>query len=215
MKWHSRIDFGSIASIRVRKGVGLALSTWLASACVTASKNDSPIVPPASDTMPARLILGAGDLIEVRVYREPDLHGTYRINPNGEIDFPLIGGVTVFGKDAEKLGHEIRERLAHGYLNNPQVTVFVHEYKSHMVHVIGQVKRGGSFPFIAGMSVLHAVSQAGGFTRLAAKNRVRVTRKIGGAEKVFDLPVNDIGAGLSPNFELQSGDIVFIPESIF
>ena len=157
--------------------------------------------------------VGTGDVIEIKVFREPDLAGIYRVGRDGNIDFPLIGKVSTKGKDAETVAADIRARLADGFLKNPQVTVFVREQRSQKVHVTGFVKNPGSFPYEAGMTVIQAITAAGGFTQLASTNGVKVTRAE--VEEPYKIPVDSIRRGESPNFLLQPGDIVYVPEAIF
>ena len=127
--------------------------------------------------------LGVGDVVDIKVYREPDLAGIYRVGQAGAIDFPLIGSVRLAGRDAHEVANEIRSRLGDGYLQQPQVMIFVREYNSRKIHVLGQVTKAGSFGFKSGMSIIEAVAEAGGFTKLASTNRVRVTR--GDTEAAF------------------------------
>lgn len=216
---HSRVR-GGIETLKMAQVLALAGFATLAAAstCACASTVVGP--PPARSDVPEGsevrdLLLGEGDVVEIRVFREPDLAGIYRVNPNGEIDFPFIGKVPLLGKNADVVAEEIRARLSAGYLQNPQVTVFIREHNSQKIHVLGQVNQAGSFAYQPGMTVIQAITLAGGFTKLAATNRVRVTRVSDGPEKIFDVPVGDIGSGRAPNFELLPGDIVFAPESIF
>lgn len=157
--------------------------------------------------------LGEGDVVEIKVFREPDFAGIYRISEKGSINFPLIGSVVVIGHTASSVAEEIRTRLADGYLTQPQVTVFVRETKSQKVHVLGEVNKPGTFVYEAGMTVIQAVTNAGGFAKLASPNSVRITRE--GIDRKFVLRVGDIRSGNAPNFKLQPGDIVYVPEAIF
>jgi polysaccharide biosynthesis/export protein len=179
-----------------------------------------------SDPLPTRIVvqkpastekfsLGTGDVIDIKVFREPELAGVYRVNAYSEITFPLIGQVQLTGKEPYQISEEIRARLSDGYLQNPQVTVFVREYHSQKVHVLGQVSKAGSQGFQPGMTIIQAVASAGGFTKLAATNRVRVTRVIEGTERKYVIPVGDIRTGNAPDFSLLPGDIVYIPEAMF
>ncbi|MEO1334316.1 MAG: polysaccharide biosynthesis/export family protein, partial [Myxococcota bacterium] len=131
------------------------------------------------------------------------------------IDFPLIGGVELLAKRPEQVEDDIRTRLAAGFLVEPKVTVFVKERNSQKVHVLGQVNKPGSFNYETGMTVIQAITNAGGFTKLASRNGVQLTRVSSGKEERFRVPVGDIGEGTSRNIELQPGDIVFVPEAIF
>jgi protein involved in polysaccharide export with SLBB domain len=101
------------------------------------------------------------------------------------------------------------------FLNNPQVSIFVKEYYSKKVSVFGQVKQPGTFPYKDGMSIVEAISLAGGFTAMARGNDTTVTRVEGGTKRRFKVPVEEIGQGKTANFALRSGDIVFVPERVF
>lgn len=175
---------------------------------------------PAPPVRPAKVptvayALGPGDVVEIKVFREPDLAGVYRISDGGRLDFPLIGEVVVAGRRPEQIEEELRTRLGDGYLVDPQVTVFVKERNSQKVHVLGQVKKPGSFPFEGGMTIIQAITNAGGFTKLASTNNVTLTRVASGTEESFRVRVGDIRSGESPNVDLQPGDIVWVPEAIF
>ena len=105
--------------------------------------------------------------------------------------------------------------LQNGYFRRPQVSVLVKEYNSKKVFVFGEVQKPGTFPFEENMSVVQAVTLAGGFTKTAAKNNTNVTRLVDGQEQKLRVPVEEIAIGQTRNFLLQPGDIVFVPESFF
>jgi len=159
--------------------------------------------------------LGAGDMFEVRVFRQDDMTGTYSVSSEGTISFPLVGEMAVAGKTPADVERELRERLAEGYLQNPQVSVLVKEYKSKKISVFGQVREPGTFAYSEGMTVVEAVAQAGGFTDLARKNAVSVTRAVGKEKTKFTVPVEDIGEGKADNFYLRPGDVVFVPRRLW
>ena len=191
-----------------RSGFALLLA---AAACSGAPPPPSaPILAPT----PAHT-LGPGDVVEIKVYREPDLTGVYRVSDGGSIDFPLIGSVTLLARRPQQVEEDIRARLADGFIVNPKVTVFLKERNSKKIHVLGQVNKPGSFNYEAGMTVIQAVTYAGGFTTLASRNSVQLTRVTSGREERFKVPVGDIGQGTARNIELQPGDIIFVPEAIF
>ena len=159
--------------------------------------------------------LGAGDLIEVRVFQEPDLSGAFRITPEGVLDYPLCGKVRVAGMTSSQAADALTHCLAQGYLKSPQVTVLIREYNSQKVFVFGEVQKPGTFPFDQNMSIVQAITLAGGFSKSASKNNTYVTRILNGEERKIRVPVEDIGVGRAKNFLLQPGDIVFVPESFF
>ena len=93
--------------------------------------------------------------------------------------------------------------------------MLIREYNSKKIFVFGEVQKPGTFPYEQNMSIIQAITLAGGFTKLASKNNINVTRLIDGQERKIRIPVEDIGIGREKNFLLQPGDIVFIPESFF
>ncbi|MDP1826697.1 MAG: polysaccharide biosynthesis/export family protein [Archangium sp.] len=157
--------------------------------------------------------LAANDLVEVRVYQEPDLSGVYRVDPDGHIDFPLCGRVKVGGVTASGAADAITTCLKNGFVRRPQVSALVKEFNSKKVFVFGEVSKPGSFSYEEGMTIIHAISQAGGLTRSASKNSVNVTRVVDGKEVKFPVKVEDIVIGREKNFQLVPGDIIFVPES--
>lgn len=157
--------------------------------------------------------LGTGDVLEIRVYQEPDLSGAFRVSAEGTIDYPFCGRLKIGGYSPSSVVDLLTSCLGKGYLKNPQVTVFLKEYNSKKVFVFGEVQKPGTFPFEENMSVVQAITLAGGFGKLAAANSVIVTRLVNGEERKIKVPVEGIGQGREKNFALQPGDIVFVPES--
>jgi protein involved in polysaccharide export with SLBB domain len=192
--------------------LSVALSVGF-SACWFARTPETPKV--AITTVTPASTLGPGDVFEVKVYDEKDLSGIYRVSSNGSINFPLIGKVRVDGMASSDVADLIQTRLGEKYLRNPQVSILVKEYNSKKVSVFGQVNKPGTFRYEDRMTVIQAVSMAGGFTKLAAKNDTNVTRIVEGDEKKFPVPVEAIAEGKAKNFALRPGDIVYVPESIW
>jgi protein involved in polysaccharide export with SLBB domain len=156
--------------------------------------------------------LGTGDFLEVRVYQEPDLSGLFRVSPEGVIDFPLCGKVQVSNLTPSLAADGITACLKQGFVRRPQVTVMVKEFNSKRIFVFGDVSKPGSFAYEEGMTIVSAVSAAGGFNRTAARNQVNITRIVDGRETRVPIRVEDIINGSEKNFVLQPGDIVFVPE---
>lgn len=159
--------------------------------------------------------LGPGDIFEVKVYGEPDLSGIFRVSSDGFVNFPLIGKIKVEGLPAIKVEEIIISKLKDGFLKDPQVSVFIKEYNSKKIFVFGEVQKPGTFIYEDNMTIIQAITIAGGFTKLADKNKVSVTRIENNEEKRIYLPVEDIGKGKEKNFFLKPGDIIFVPESFF
>ncbi|GEN12655.1 polysaccharide export outer membrane protein [Myxococcus fulvus] len=196
----------------------VVLLSGVLSACFGSAQRPPPPVPtPAAEAGEARTgggTLGPGDVVEVRVFQEPEHSGTWRLSPEGTIDYPLCGKVPLRGKTPSTAADALRECLAR-YVRRPQVSVLIREYNSQKVFVFGEVQKPGTFPVDGEMSIVQAITLAGGFTKLAAKNNTLVTRVVDGQERKIRVPVEDIGVGREKNFMLQPGDIVFVPESFF
>ncbi|MBZ0232811.1 MAG: polysaccharide export protein [Deltaproteobacteria bacterium] len=161
--------------------------------------------------------LGPQDVFEVRVFRHDDMSKLYEVSEEGTINFPEIGLVDVGGKTPAQVEQEIQARLADGYLVNPTVSILVKEYKSKTISVLGQVRKPTTIPYAAGISIVDAISQAGGFTPMARKNAVTVTRVSptpDDAKKTlaFTVPVESIASGKAKPFFLRPGDTIFVPE---
>src|SRR5271170_6053271 len=127
-------------------------------------------------------VLAPNDVVQIKVYQEDDLETKARVGQDGTISFPLIGVVPIGGKTVEQAGALIREKLDKDYLVNPQITLIVVEYSKRRFIVLGQVQKPGSFeiPSEESVTLLEAIAMAGGYTRLADKANVKVTRIAGG-----------------------------------
>lgn len=158
--------------------------------------------------------LGPGDEFEVRVYEEAGLSGMYVVSPTGQIDYPLLGTLTVEGLVASQVASLLRQKLGQGFLRNPYVVVQVKTLNSKKVYVLGEIKAPGRFQYSDNMSIVEAITLAGGFGPLAEKNYVIITRVDGAGERRIPVPVEKIMQGLARNFSLQPGDIVYVPETI-
>ena len=159
--------------------------------------------------------LAPGDTFDVRVFGEVEMSGSYRVAPDGTIDFPLIGRVKVEGLLSQTLAQELRNRLKDGYLRNPQVSIAIKEQASKKIIVIGQVAKPGTFAYSPSMSIVEAITVAGGFTPMAAKNDTTITRVEDGRKTSFRVPVSDISEGKASNYFLRPGDIILVPERLF
>jgi protein involved in polysaccharide export with SLBB domain len=187
----------------------------LALAGAAACSDPPPSQYPAPRMNMADTTLGARDILEIRVYRQEDVSGIFEVSPDCTISYPLIGAVEVCGKTPPQVEKMIRDRLADGYVKEPHVSVLVKEYKSKTVSVFGQVKKPGTLPYAGGMTVVEAISQAGGFTEMARKNAVTVTRMASGKKVNYTVPVESIGEGKADNFVIRPGDVVHVPRRIW
>jgi len=170
-------------------------------------------VPPAAtdDTT-----LGPGDVFTVRIYGEDTMSGSHQVAPDGTISFPLLGSVQVSGLEptevAQKIQTALRER---DLLRNPHVSVDVEEDASKRVSVMGAVANPGTFQLEPGMTVVQAISMAGGFSSLADRDGTVVTRRVGGEIVRYRVPVARVTKGQAKDIAVAAGDIIFVPERLF
>jgi polysaccharide biosynthesis/export protein len=134
----------------------------------TISKATQDIASPVLDEVPKNVkvtefILGAGDKVEIIVYRHDDLKRTIQIDTSGKITYPLVGEIQAGGSSIFQLRDKIRDGLSK-YIINPDVSVGVITVLSHKVVVLGEVKKPGSFSLDTPLTAAEAVSKAGGFT---------------------------------------------------
>jgi polysaccharide export outer membrane protein len=194
---------------------GLALWCLLAPQ-VSAAPPPLPDAPAAIGTYK----IGVDDIVQVSVWRNPELGITVPVRPDGMISVPLIGDVEAGGHTPAEVGKSIQEKLS-TYVRDPQVAVILTELRSHeflsRVRVTGAVRQPVSIPYRQGMTVLDAVLAAGGTTEFAAPNRSNLYRKIeGGGTKPYPVELDRIlkRGDLSTNFYVAPGDVITIPERV-
>jgi protein involved in polysaccharide export with SLBB domain len=178
-------------------------------------------VLPAAEVESNNYRLFARDLVQIAVQGEPDVSVQRRVDATGEIPVPLLGSVKVAGLTVAQAQEAIRRRyIAEEIFIRPEVVVSVVEYSPKEILVLGQVGKQGKLalaPEASSMPIIEAITGAGGFTRIAKSDGVRVTRKDEtGTERVFTVDVERMLAGRGgETFQLQPGDVVFVPERVF
>lgn len=159
--------------------------------------------------------LGVDDVLDVKVMGEADLSGQYRVGSDGKIFFPWIGELTVQGMSPPDARALIARKLKEGYLKDPQVTVAIAQWNSRKVLIQGQVARPGAVAYGVRMTLLEAISAAGGFTPLASVNSVKIRREVSGKVLTKVYRVGDITEGRLPDVLLLPGDILLVDERMF
>lgn len=162
-----------------------------------------------------KAILGAGDIIDVRVFDEKDLSGLHQITTEGLIRLPLVGMIKVSGLDVDQAAALISVEYQKKYLKNPDISVFIQQSNSRKVYLLGEVKSPGPYTYEENMTVIAAISKAGGPTPQAAANRTLISRTQAGKQIRFTVKVSDMGQGETPDLPIFPGDIIFVPQSIF
>jgi len=163
--------------------------------------------------------IGGADLLDITVYQQNDLDRKLRVSQKGEISFPLVGVVKVGGLSISEAESALSERLKE-YLKSPQVTIFIREYGNKKVFVLGEVAKPGSYelPTESKLTVLEAVSLAGGFTPIAAPDRTKVIRNSAeGKSQSFEIEVSAITkrGEKSKDMALEPNDVIYVPQSFF
>lgn len=153
-----------------------------------------------------------GDVLEISVWKEPDLQRTVLVRPDGYFSFPLVGEIDARGKSVSDLNKLVSERLSK-FIADAVVTVTLTEVKGNKVFVIGQVNKPGEFIVNPSVNVMQALSMAGGLTAFAATNDIKILRRNGTAQQAIAFQYGDVirGKSLNQNVELLSGDVVVVP----
>ena len=180
--------------------------------CAGRPKSRVNLPPPVESTT-----IGAGDVFILTIVGEDKLPKEYRVSPDGTVDFPYIHRQTVAGLEPQQVVDLVRKKLIEAdILRDPSVAIDVREYNSKRVVVLGQVQKPGSFPLTPGFTLIQAISQAGGFSAIANRDRVNLTRKTtAGQTRTIVLSVDAITDGSLPDIPLQAGDTIFVGERIF
>lgn len=157
-------------------------------------------------------LLQEGDTLEISVWKEEGLARELMIAPDGNISFPLVGQMMAKGLSVSGLEKELARRLA-AFIPDPSITVILKAATGSKFYVIGKVNRPGEFPLLAPVTVMQALSVAGGMSTFAEVNGIRILRKNGGVETAMRFRYGDIedGEGLEQNIPLKSGDVVVVP----
>jgi polysaccharide export outer membrane protein len=175
------------------------------------SGDDTKPTVMAATTDPA-YVIGPQDVLDINVWKEPDMTRVVPVRPDGKISLPLINDVQAAGVTPQQLAADVTTKLRK-FLTEPQVTVIVTQINSQRVFVIGEVLHAGAFQLVPGTTVLQALANAGGFTTFADVKKIHVMRLING--KHTELPFNyrEVLKGDNPdqNIKLEPGDTVVVP----
>ncbi len=171
--------------------------------------NHAAAQPATSDP---NYVIGPSDELNIDVWKEPDVSRTVPVRPDGKISLPLLNDIQAAGQTPMQLAAVISEKLSK-YVTVPQVTVIVVAINSQRVYLIGEVVRTGAYPILPNMTVLQALSSAGGFTPYAKQGSVFVLRTENGHQVKFAFNYKDVVSGKKPeqNILLKPGDQIVVP----
>src|ERR1700683_3492955 len=177
----------------------------------------SPAVEPSAETSKAatqdpNYIIGAQDVLDISVWKEPEVSRVVPVRPDGKISLPLLNDVQAAGLTPSQLAAQITVALKK-YVTSPQVTVIVTTINSQRIYIIGEVARPGAFPMLPGMNVLQGLSSAGGFTQFAKTKGIYVLRMEDGKQQKYPVNYKDVVTGKHPeqDISLKAGDTIVVP----
>ena len=156
--------------------------------------------------------IGPNDVLNIFVWKEADLTRDVTVMPDGKITYPLIGEITAQGMTASELKKVITDKLQ-SFVTAPEVTVIVKESRSQVVYTIGKLMKPGPYPLAPGMTVMQALSAAGGFAEWADPKNILIIRKEGGKETHLRFNYKEFTSGenLQQNILLKPGDTIVVP----
>jgi polysaccharide biosynthesis/export protein len=158
-------------------------------------------------------LIGAGDLVEMSVFDTPELSGKLRVSNSGDVILPLVGSLHVAGLSANEVQELIRQKFVDGkFVNDPQVTVFVTEYATQGVSVLGEVKTPGVYPAFGAHNLVDYISFAGGLTPLAGSD-ITITRAGHPNEPQIVKVSSSISSKALDNPEILPGDSIFVSKA--
>ena len=221
-----RLSHSCVALQAIALGALLASTTALAQDSVVAQDIDtkkhaagaSKSVSGASDKslliVTPDYIIGPEDILEITVWKNADLSRQVQVRPDGRISLPLLGDISAVAKTPVQLTEEISAGLR-TYMENPTISIMVKEVNSYQIYVLGEVSKPGKYPLKSKTTLLQGITVAGGFTPMAARNKIVVFRFSKDGEGLTklkasydDIVVRD---GSTQNIELKPGDQIVVP----
>lgn len=186
----------------------------------------SPTLPPATlhpskttDIDSYRYLIGAGDSVNIFVWRNPEVSGTFVVRPDGMITTSLVEDIPVSGRTPTELARDIEKALS-TYLRDPIVTVTVGGFSgpfSEQIRVIGEASQPLAINYKKNMTLLDVMIQVGGLTEFADGNDAVLVRIVNGEQKQFELSIDDLlqNGDIEANVDMLPGDIIIVPEAWF
>jgi len=195
------------------------VASLLAIASVSASAQDTlsargpmPAAVAKQTAVDPNYVIGAQDVLDVNVWKEPDLTRQVPVRPDGKISLPLLNDVQAQGLTPTQLSAQITTGLEK-YMTSPQVTVIVSQINSQRVYILGEVGQAGAYALLPGMRVLQALSNAGGFTAFSNLKGIYILRQDDGKQQKLLFNYKEVVSGkkAEQNIELKPGDTIVVP----
>jgi polysaccharide export outer membrane protein len=157
-------------------------------------------------------VIGGQDVLDVSVWKEPELTRTVPVRPDGKISLPLLNDVQAAGLTPAQLAAQITESLKK-FVTNPQVTVIISQINSQRIYILGEVTRAGAYPLLPDMTILQGLSSAGGFTQFANLRKIYMFRLENGKQVKYPFNYKNVVSGKASdeNIVLKPGDTIVVP----
>ena len=169
--------------------------------------------------MPAGYILSPNDQVEVEVFGEGDLRTSGRLTPEGNLNVPLLGSIHLAGLTPTQAASRLTELYSRDYLVNPKINVTLLSYARRRFTILGQIGHPGVMDMPdsnpEGIDLLEAIAMAGGYTRIAAPERITVRRHNANGDQILKVNAKRFTKGKGGGFRVEPGDTITVGESIF
>jgi len=167
---------------------------------------------PAADKSDADYIIGPGDVLSIDVWKEPEMSRKVSVRLDGNISLPLVNDIEAAGLTLIQLREQLAEKY-NDFVDVPEVSVTLIENRSKRIYLLGKVTRPGEYVLQKNMTIVQAISLAGGLAEWADSSDIKLIRKIKGTEKTFRVDYDAIVSGedLAQNVQLQPDDTIFVP----
>jgi polysaccharide export outer membrane protein len=198
------------------KRMSLFIMLLLAALGAAAQAQENATKKPSGTSVSAtddpNYIIGAQDVLDINVWKEPELTRVVPVRPDGKISMPLLNDVQAAGLTPMTLAANITVSLKK-FVSDPQVTIVVTQINSQRIYILGEVARPGAFPLLPGMTMLEGLSSAGGFTQFANTKKIYLLRKVNGKMEKYPFNYKDVIHGKAPdqNVSLKAGDTIVVP----
>lgn len=184
----------------------------LLGACATGGGPSIPVNEYQEPPVPAQpgYVIQSGDILQVRVFNQPDMSARVRVRDDGKISIPFLNDVTAVGLTPNALAQQLQTRLKE-FINAPVVTISLEEARPFSVPVIGEVTKAGVYALPPGAGVLQALAAAGGLTQYASKDKIFVVRDTPTRARIrFEFDQLTQAEGKAATFRLRLGDTVVV-----
>jgi polysaccharide export outer membrane protein len=203
------MDIMRIVLANTRRYLILSLIAGELVCCNHLTAADKPV---AKAVVQSSYIIGPMDVLEIQVWKEPDFSRQVLVRPDGKITLPLVGDIHAAGMNTLDLKALLTEKLK-GFIENPEVTVILVQSQSRKFYIIGNVSQPGTYPLSPDMTVLQALSAAGGLTQWADKDSIRIIRRSSEKEEIIPFDYDKVISGkkLEQNVLLRPNDTIIVP----